>query len=149
MIIFFSEQEPDFEIKNRYKSIIDKDEILKITSLNITIKKINCREMSEKSWVIYKEFAYDTALSFNRKLGLCVEIPVVKGQWMRKWSYLCSVYKTWKIGGRNNQTGGHITPPPTPHERSIRFPSISPPNMRSAPAHISSHITFITGIFVI
>lgn len=54
--------------------------------------------MSEKSWVIYKVFAYDTALLFNRKLGLCVEIPVVKGQWMRKWSYLCSVYKTWKIG---------------------------------------------------
>lgn len=49
LIIFYSEQEPDFEIKNRYKSIIDKDEILKITSLNITIKKINCREMSEKS----------------------------------------------------------------------------------------------------
>lgn len=49
LIIFFSEQEPDFEIKNRYKSIIDKDEILKIKSLNITIKKINCREMSEKS----------------------------------------------------------------------------------------------------
>lgn len=80
LIIFFSGQEPDFEVKNIYKSIIDKDEILKISSLNITIKKINCREMSEKSWVIYKAFAYDTALLFNRKLGLCVEIPVVKGQ---------------------------------------------------------------------